>query len=238
MIVTILLWFTLGILLGILFYFGGLLALPFGAGKRDTAANYYTAIAQKLIGSSVLIERGTGYDIFSSSHDTDKNADEVSIDGQTAHVSNETGLKSTLAKKPFGLVPPPEEDIAVYVSPEIGEFGEIETDRREHHELRDPEGRYDPDVTLPDKRPMVKLRRHARAMIPGSRSLWDLSETVELYKQSQKGFADPQTMQFMLLFIAYGLAALASWIIATNAGGAAPTNVNVPSLMLWPGGLL
>lgn len=234
MIVTLLLWFTLGILVGVLAFFGGLLTLPMSAPKRHAAAEYYTTVAQKLMGAAALVERGTGYDIFSTNHDTDKNADKVDIDGQTAHVSNETGLKSTLAKKPFGLVAPPTEDIAVYLSPEIGEFGEVESDRREHGELRDDDG-YDPDVDLDPKRPMVKLRRHARAMIPGSRSLWDLSETVDLYRQSQAGFADSKSVQLMILVVAYGVGALITWLVATNAGGAAPTGVDLPSLMLMPG---
>lgn len=232
MILTIFLWFTLGILLGILLFFAGLLTLPLGVDKRHTAATYYSTIGQKLIGSSVLMERGTGFDIFSTSHDPDKNADKVNIDGETGHISNETGLKSTLAKKPFGMAAPPSEDIAEYLSPEIGEFGEIENQRREHGDLVGDGGEYNETVDLDAKRPMVKLRRHARAMIPGKRSLWDLSETVDLYRQSQSGFADSKSVQLMILIIAYGVAAVLTWLVATNAGGAAPDSISLPSMGL------
>lgn len=238
MIFTLLLWLVLGWFVGLLLFFtAGFMSMPLGAKWKFKAAHYYGKLAHKLLGDALIMERGTGYDIFSTSHDTDKNADKVDIDGNTGHVSNETKLKSTLYKRPFGLVPPPEENISVYVSPELGELGEIETERQEQDTLMQ-DGVYQEAVTLEPKRPMVRLGEFARAMIPESRSLWDLTETIELYKQSQSGFADTKTMQYMTLIIAYGVAALLGWLIATNAGGTAPTNIDMPSLMLLPGVLL
>lgn len=232
-IVWMLLWVIVGWLTGILAYFtGGLFALlpQCEDDLRNTVANYYSKMAMKLLGRSALVERGTKFDIFRTSHDADKNADKVTIDGNTGHVSNETGLLSVLHKQPFGLVPPPEEDIGVYVSPEIAELGRVETERREQGTLRNDGGGYEYNVSLPERRPLVKLRENARRIVRGCRSLWDLDETVELYQQSQSGFVSTQTQQFMILIVAYGAGALLTWLIVTNAGGAAPTGISVPGM--------
>lgn len=231
------LWSILGWLVGILAFFGtGLIAISLDPERRNKAANYYSELAMKLLNRAALVEKGTGYDIYQTNHDPDKNADKINIDGQTAHVSNETGLLSTLHKRDLGLVPPPEEDVGVYVSPEIGELGEVETERHEKNTLRDQAGHYQPNVTLTPTRPLVRLREYARRMVPESRSLWDLDETVELYKQSQHGFMSSRTTQFMILIIAYGASSLLAWLIMTNAGGTVPSGVNVPGLggMLLP----
>lgn len=228
-------WAVAGWLIGILaFFIGGFAvhAIPGDNTARVNAvANHYSKIAMKLIDRAVLVERGTKYDIYRASHDPEKNADQFSLDGETAHVTNETGLLSTLHKKPFGMVPPPEEDISVYVSPEIGELGRIEANRKEQGNLRDGNGEYDGDVTLPGRRPLVQLRDYARYMIPGARSLYDLDETIDLYKQSQRLFGESKTTQFMILIIAYGAAMLVTWLILTQAGGAVPKNaVPVPPM--------
>lgn len=225
------LWSVVGWLVGLLVYFtAGLMTLPADASLRNRAANYYSRQAMKIAGRSALVERGTSYDIYTTSHDADKNVDKITIDGNRGDVSNETGLLSTLHKKPFGLVAPPEEDIGVYLSPEVAEFGRIETERQEKDELTDNTGEYQERVSLPSRRPLVQLREYARRMVPGCRSLWDVEETVELYKQSQRGFTSPKAQQYMILIVAYGVAALLTWLIVTNAGGAAPTGVSVPGL--------
>lgn len=235
------LWAVVGFGVGILAFFGaGLVAIALDDEKRNQAANYYSELAMKLLGRAALVEKGTGLDIYQAKHDPDKNADKLKMDGQTAHVSNETGLLSTLHKRDLGLVPPPEEDVSVYVSPEVGELGETESERHEKNQLRDDTGHYEPDVTLQGTRPLVRLREFARRMVPESRSLWDLDETVELYKQSQHGFMSSRTTQFMILIIAYGASSLLAWLIMTNAGGTVPSGgVSVPGLGLlapvgWP----
>jgi len=226
------LWLVVGWLVGILVYFtGGLMTLASSNDDlRNTAANYYSKQAMKLLGRAALVERGTSWDIYSTTHDADRNVDEVSIDGNTGHISNTAGLLSTLHKKPFGLVAPPEEDVADYVSPEVGELGAVETHRQEKNELRDGDGNYRSKVTISRERPLVQLREHARRMVPGSRSLWDVDETVELYKQSQTGFGSPKTQQYLILIVAYGASSLLAWLIITNAGGAAPTGVSLPGI--------
>lgn len=227
-IVTLLLWAVLGWLVGILAYFTvGFIAQPIVSKSRvNSIANHYSEIAMKLLERAVLVERGTKYDIYRTSHDPEKNADTFNLDGETAHVTNDTGLLTTLHKKPLGMVPPPEEGISSYVSPEVAEFGEIEADRKEHGEIRDG-GSYDPDVTLSPGRPLVQLRDYARHMIPGGRSLYDLDETIDLYQQSQKMFGSSKTTQFMILIMAYGAAMLVTWIILSQTGNAA-AGVDVP----------
>jgi len=233
MIVTLLLWLVLGWFLGILVFFtGGFATLPLGADRRNWAANYYSRLAAKLMSRMGLIERGTGYDIVKTSHDPEKNADGFRLGDKQGHVSNETGLLSTLHKKPFGMIGPPDEDVAVYESPELGELGEIESHRLEQGELEDG---YEEHVTLDPQRPMVRLREYGRRMIPGSRTLWDLDETVDLYKQSQALFKQANATDYMILIVAYSVGALLTWLIVTNAGGAVPSSVDVPSMMLMPG---
>jgi hypothetical protein len=227
-------WGVVGWLLGILLLFvGGLLFLPFSAERRNRVANYYSKLAMKLIGSAALVESGTKYDIYRSEKAADDNAHTVSIDGKEAHVTNETGLLSTLHKKPFGMVPPPEDNVSVYVSPGLAEFGAIETERREKDNLVDKDGAYKETVSVPTRRPTVRLREFASAMIPGTRSLWDLRETVELYKQSQSMFGDSKTTQFMIVIVAYSIGALLTWLIVTNAGGAVPdTSISLPMVVV------
>jgi hypothetical protein len=226
------LWVVVGWLLGILIYFtGGLMTLPADNPRlRNKVASYYDKQAMKLLGRAALVERGTSWDIYSTTHASDKNVDEITIDGNTGHLSNETGLLSTLNKRPFGLVPPPEEGISTYVSPEVGELGRIEAERKEQGTLRDEDGSYQERVTVSGRRPLVQLREYASRMIPGNRSLWDLTETVELVKQSKSGFGSANTQQYMILIIAYSAAAVLSWLILTNAGGAAPTGVSLPGI--------
>lgn len=226
------LWLVLGGLLGVLVYFtGGLMTLASGSNQlRQRAATYYDKQAMKLLGRAGLVERGTSFDIYSTEHDPDKNVDEIDIDGKTGHPSNETGLLSTLQKRPFGLVPPPEEDIATYVSPEVAELGRIEAERESRGELRDEQGQYQATASVSRERPLVKIRGNARRMIDGSRSLWDVTETVSLWKQSQRFFKSMNTQQYLILIVAYGVSLLLAWLILTNAGGAAPTGISVPGI--------
>lgn len=224
------LWSVVGWLLGILVYFtGGLMTLPLDAPVRNKAANYYSRQAMKLLDRAAIVERGTSWDIYSTSHD-DKNVDEIKIDGGTGHVSNDAGLLSTLHKKPFGLVPPPEEDAACYVSPELAELGRLDVELEERDELQDENGEWVEYVTIGDRRPLVQLREYARRMVHGCRGVWDIDETEDLYKQSQSGFGSPKTQQYMILIIAYAGASLLAWLILTNAGGAAPTGISVPGI--------
>jgi hypothetical protein len=227
-------WAVVGWLLGILLLFvGGLLFLPFDADRRNDIANYYSSLAMKLLGRGALVESGVKYDIYRTENAPDKNSDTMSIDGETAEVTNTTGALSTLHKKPFGLVPPPEDNVAEYVYPEFAEIGKLEKERIERDDYRDEDGNYIETMTLADKRPTSKLREYASFMIPNNRSLWDLSETVELYKQSQSLFGESKTTQFMILIIAYGIGALLTWLIVTNAGGTVPTDsINLPMVML------
>jgi len=83
MILTLLLWLTLGWFLGIFVYLtAGFVTLPVDKpGWTHAAADYYTKVAQKLIGRSALIERGTKWDIVSTTHDAGKNADTFDLDG-------------------------------------------------------------------------------------------------------------------------------------------------------------
>jgi hypothetical protein len=226
------LWSVVGWLIGILVYFtAGLMTLPSNNHSlRNKAANYYSKQALKLLGRAALVERGTSWDIYSTSHDADKNVDEITIDGNTGHVSNDTGLLSTLHKQPFGLVGPPQENAATYVSPELGELGRVDVELEEQGRLRTDDGEYREYVTLGDSRPLVQLREYARRMVHGCRGMWDVDETVDLYKQSQSGFGSPKTQQFMILIIAYSASAVLAWLILTNAGGAAPTGVSVPGI--------
>jgi len=217
-----------------IFLTGGLFTLPLDRPNwHQKAATYYTKVAQKLIGRAALIERGTKWDIVSTTHDAGKNADTFDLDGHEAHVTNDTGLLSHFHKQPFGLLPPPQDNVASYVSPEIAEFGEIEVRRQEQNENMNEDG-YISDVTLEERRPLVRLREFADAMIPGSMGLHDVSEIEEIYIQSQSGFTDAKTVQFMILIVAYAVGAGMTWLVLTNAGGVAPTEVNVPSLALFP----
>jgi len=237
-IVTLFLWFLAGFLIGILLYFVGGFAVylvPDSVERKyewvNGVANHYSAIAMKLIQRAVLLERGTKYAIFKTSRNPEKNADEFSIGGKQAGASNETGLLSTLHGKPFGLLPPPDENVACYVSPELAEFGAEEIERREQSTLRDNDGNYNESVNIGAERPLAKLRNNVRAMIPGNRSLFDIAETVDLYKQSQSGYATPQTKQYMILVIAYGATVLLWWLVLTQAGGAVPEGgVPVPPM--------
>jgi hypothetical protein len=236
-----LLWFICGGLIGVLAYFTwGLFTLPVDALDRisharavqirNRAANYYSKMAMKLLERAALVERGTKFDLFSTSKTGDRNVDKIKIDGETGHVANDTGLLGTLHKKPFGLLSPPEENVASYVSPELAEFGRLEQRRREHDSHRTDDGSYDPDVELSWRRPGVKLRDHVRTMIPGNRSLWDIAETEKFVEQSKSAFTSPNTQQYMVLIIAYSAGALLTWLIVTNAGGTAPTGISVPGM--------
>lgn len=226
----VILWAIAGWLIGILLFFvGGLFVQPLvGYARRTKIADYYSKIAMKLIGRAALVERGTKYSIYKTTHDPEKNADTFQMDGETAHVTNDTGLLSTLHKRPLGLVPPPDESIASYVSPEIAEFGKIEAERKENGELRNDDG-YISMVDVGVRRPLVHLRDYARRMIPGNRSLYDLDETVDLYKQSQRLFGESKTTQFMILIIAYVAGMGAMWFIMSQGGGAGGGGGSVPT---------
>lgn len=223
MIVTLALWFTLGWFIGLLVYFTwGFMTMPFGVQKRQYAANYYTKIAQKLIGRSGLMERGTKWDLISLSEDSEKNADKFELGDDTAHVTNDTGLLSRWFKQPFGLLAPPDANVASYLSPEVAEAGAVEVERREQDTVTDSEGSYVEEVTLAATRPLVQLRESAAAMIPGNRSYFDLSESEDLYKQSQRGFGEKvNPYNLMIVIIAYAVGAGLTWLVVTQAGGAA-----------------
>lgn len=236
-------WLLVGWLVGILGYIiggFGVHALP----KRyienkwayiNNVANHYSKTAMKLLDRAVLVERGTKYDIYSSDHDPEKNTDEFKLDGETAHVSNDTGLLSTLHKVPFGLVAPPEESVASYVSPEVAEFGRIEGERKEQGKLRDENGNYNERVTLSERRPLVQLREYADRMITGDRSLYDLEETVDLYKQSQAMFGSSRTVDVMIGLLAYAVGAGVLYLILSQSGGGGGSAVDIP---LMVGGVL
>lgn len=234
-------WAVAGALAGLLAYViggFGVHVLPKKVRSYDrinAVASHYTTVAMKVIGRAVMIERGTKYDIFRAKRDAKKNADKFTIGDKTAHVTNETGFLSTLAKKPFGLVPPPEEDIATYVTPELGELGKIETMRKEKDALTDG-GEYQNEVWLSAWRPLAQLSGNVRRMVPGTRSLFDLAETEELYKQSQRLFGQSKTTQFMILIIAYSIGMSVTWLVLTQAGGAVPEDA-VPTPPIGGGGV-
>jgi len=227
-LVWLLSWALLGVFVGFLGYllagFGvhALRPLPNHYARVNGVANHYAKQALKILGHGVLVERGTSFDLYRASHDPEKGADGFTLDGEDAHVTNDSGLLSTLFKRPFGLVPPPEDTVATYVSPELGELGRIEAMWAEHGL---------PDETteaLPARRPLVQLREYADRMIPGSLSVYDLAETEELYKQSQRLFGESKTTQFMILIIAYCAPFLVVWILLTQAGGSVPEDaVNI-----------
>lgn len=231
-ITWIVLWAIAGWLIGFLLYIVGGFAVhaPFvrTPERVSSVANHYTKMAMKMLDRGVLVERGTKYDLYRASHDPEKGADSFKLDGEEAHVTNETGLLSTLHKRPFGLVAPPDDNVSVYVSPEVGEVGRKETERRENNDLQDDDG-YVSDINLSGKRPLVQLKDYARAAIPGNRSFFDLTETIDLYEQSQRMFGQDKTTQFMILIIAYGVAMIGSWLVLTQAGGAVPAGgIEVP----------
>jgi len=223
-------WAILGFLVGVLGYLlagFGVNAVPRRVGDHharvNAAANHYAKQALKILGHGILVERGTSFDLYRGSHDPEKGADGFTLDGQQAHVTNDSGLLSTLFKRPFGLVPPPEDDVATYVSPELGELGKLEAEWAEHGPPEDGA-----TATLPPRRPLVQLREYAERMVPGSLSLYDLAETEELYKQSQRLFGESKTTQFMILIIAYCAPFIVVWILLTQAGGAVPEDaVNI-----------
>lgn len=239
----IILWAIAGWLIGILLYIlGGFAVHVIPESKVDSKveyvnniANHYSKTALKLLDRAVLVERGTKYDIYPSNHDPEKNADEFNLDGETAHVVNDTGLLSTLHKVPFGLVPPPEDNVSSYVSPELAEFGQIESRRKEQGDLMDEEGNYNETVTLSERRPMVKLREYASRVVPGNRSLYDLNETVEIYKQSQSMFGSSRTVDIMIGLIAYAVGAGVLYLILSQSGGSGG-GISLPMVMV--GGLL
>lgn len=234
LIIWAVLWGVAGLLLGILIFFvAGLFSLPLSATWRNRPANYYSALAMKFLKRAALVESGTKYDIYRTSNSPDTNSDTMTIDGEDAEITNATGLLSTLHKRPFGLVPPPDDNVAVYVSPELAELGKVEKDRIESNEHLDDDGEYESTVTLPERRPTATLREYAGYLVPGNRSVWDLSETIELYKQSQSMFGSSKTTQYMILIIAYGAAALLTWLIVTNAGGSMPdAGTVIPGLVV------
>lgn len=215
------LWAIAGWLVGILLFFIAPFAVHLTGNRErvNTVANHYSAIAMKLLGRAVLVERGTSYDLYQASRDGEKNADEFTMGGQTAHVTNEGGLLATLHKRAFGLLPPPSDGVADYVSPEVAELGRLDA---EHAENQTTDADLLKTATLTAARPLVQLREYADRMIPGSRGLHDLDETIELYKQSQRLFGESRTTQFMILIIAYGAAMLMTWLIVTQAGGTVP----------------
>lgn len=222
-------WMVVGLLVGILgFFIGGLIAASAHEDGKNRYANYYSKIAMKLLGRAALVEAGVKYDIYRSTNFADTNSDTIEIDGEDAQVTNIAGFLSTLHRQPFGIVPPPEDNVAEYVTPELAELGKLEKERVEHDAHLDGKGRYESSVSLSQARPTGKLREYAAFLIPGSRSVWDLSETIELYKQSQSMFGESRTTQFMILILAYGGAALLTWLILTNAGGAVPKHLNLP----------
>lgn len=239
-------WAVVGWLFGILGYvIGGFAvhAIPTRIVNKkgklnyiNNIANHYSKTGMKLLDRAVLVERGTKYDIYSSDHDPEKNADKFALGGETAHVSNDTGLLSTLHKVPFGLVPPPEDKVASYVSPELAEFGQVESRRLEQGELSDADGNYKANVTLPERRPLVKLREFASRMIPGSRGLNDLDETVEIYKQSQSMFGSSRTVDVMIGLLAYSVGAGVVYLILSQGAGAGGPDVTMPMMIL--GGLI
>lgn len=231
MILTLSLWFTLGVFIGVLVFFvWGFFTLPFSTDWQLKAADYYTKIAQRLIGRSGLLERGTKWDLISIEKDAEKNADTFELGDDTAHVTNETGLLSHWFKQPFGLLPPPDGNRAVYVSPELGELGETEVQRREQDTMYDDADQYQTDVALPARRPGIRLREYVQAMIPGTRSYFDLAETIEIYKQSQSGYVSSKTVKYMIWLMAYGLGAGVTWLVMTQAGGVGDA-INIPVLL-------
>lgn len=237
MLIWLIEWSLVGFLLGVLvFSIGGLLLAPFvSIETANKIAHYYSKIAQKIIGRSGLMEHGSKFELLSGTHESGKNADRFKVGDDIIHVTNQSGLRSTLYKQPFGLIPPPDDDRAEYVSPELAELGEKEAEREEKGTIEN-DGNYVEEVTLPPKRPLVQIRDYAARMIPGTRKMWDLYETEEIYKFSQSLFSDTKVMDLMVFIIAYSVASLLTWIFLTNGGGTIPeTTINVPGMgMLLP----
>lgn len=226
-------WGIVGWLVGILgFFVGGILVAPFVSPEKvNSIASWYDKIAIKISGLSGIMDRGSKFDILSGTHKSGLNADEYKLDDKIIHVTNETGLRSTMHTEPFGLIAPPEDDRSTYVSPELAEFGEFEARREENGTLTDETGQYIDEITLPEVRPLVQLQDFAARLVPGTRSMQDLDETIDLYQQSQSLFGQSKVEDLLVFLGGYVVGSILIWIIMTNAGGTIPdTSIGVPSL--------
>lgn len=236
---TVFLWTLVGLGFGIL----GFLALPIMLGpalpaqQAERLAAYYDRLAMKTAERLVNVRRQIGaYSPSPSSFDPSKEAEKVSLDGETHHFADEVGVLGTYHDRPFGFAL---EGLGVIIDPFIASMTDYERPREESGDwLREnDEGELEsvPEVEIPEQKVMPELR-NAAYMIPGERSSKDPELASSYYQIAEALFGRSRVVDVMLVaIIPYAVGGILMFIALQygSGGGGAPSVPAFPSV-IWP----
>jgi len=242
--VRMLIWFLLGLMVGLLLFLFPLLIgdkLPFAL--RTRLANIYYDISMRLFGRLVFCTRKHGGVVqYSSGYDEAKSAEKIYFGKNEAYFDDPFGAVHHLYHRPCMFV---HESISCIYDPRLSVIGEriqkMVRAGKHQQEFSDKDGKsfvaYCGYVFVPKVLNLINLKS-ALAVIPGGADPLLASTTKKFIELSQKGYQKVPFMELgigILFFIAgYGLSALTVYYLDKNP---IPSGIEV-NLPIWLGGLI
>jgi hypothetical protein len=237
----LLLWGTVGFLLGLVVYLGGpILVGPVLPDRwRAKVSGLYFGQANSSLRRGALVGRtNAGFDIVATSFDPQIQAESVSLDGRQGYAQDPMNNMGLWGNAPFGLLT---EKANVYVRARHADVGRADDERIEANddtvavETTDGETVAATDIyaDVPAEPRLVDL--HDVLPILGGASDLFTADTAKTYVvKSQSAFNSRNVVEAMTFIIAFGagfgMVALALSQLSTGGGGGAPV-VNVPLVM-------
>lgn len=239
-----LIWFLLGLMVGVLLFMSPLIIgnrIPLVL--RTRIANKYYDISMRLFGRLVFCTRKHGGVVqYSSGYDEAKSAEQIMMGKNEAYFDDPFGAVHHLYHRPCMFV---HESISCIYDPRLSIIGEriqkMVRAGKHQQEFSDKDGNsfnaYCGYVFVPKVLNLINLKS-ALAVIPGGADPLLASTTKKFIELSQKGYHKVPFMELgigLLFFIAgYGLSALTVYYLDKNPipGG---IDINLP---IWLGGFL
>lgn len=216
---------------------------------RQYIGDVYTKMAMTAIdrGTVVIRDHG-GLDLVPMRFDVDKEAEEVTLDGETEHITDDFNVIGWLYNRQFGIA---DESASVFTDCLWSEIGSLVAKHRTEGRLTrqvkvktdggDGEERVELRTQMSDILPLDTESRliwpgSVRKTVGGNRRPTDGETAYEQGEKSQEGFHRSVSIgQATAIGIAFGLGGVLVWFIA-NYGNAA-TNVDSTTIPVFLAGV-
>jgi len=197
---------------------------------RQWIGNAYTKMAMVALDrGAIVFRRHGGLDLVPMRYDVDKEAEDLTLDGETEHLTDDLNCIGWLYNKPFGLGDEASSTFTDCVWAEIGaKVQELRTESMEQRRVKKKmaDGGEQIVTQMSD---IIKLDETSRLMWPGSvrktlggnRRPTDGETAYEQGEKSQEGFHRSVSIgQATAIGVAFAIGGALVWFVA-NYGGAA-----------------
>lgn len=248
---ALLTWGLVGFLSGLVVFLAvPILAGPMlGAERRAGLANRYYALAMIALDRAMLVRRAhSGYDLVHSSFDAEKEAEEVTLSGETRHFKDTASLMSRFANRPFGLAWEPVDRIIDPMAAELGEFDEQQGEEfgnemdvaaavNDQGEVTGTETLVRGRVNIPQTERVVDPSKWL-GLLTGDGSPGDGETGEEFVRKSQLPYATRDVIGTMTIIMAWGAGFVMTWFAFQQGSGSSVDVTSKVALMVDVMGVL